>query len=413
MNIDFGALNSHLKEYNALSNKPRHTKEDERRVSYLQTAISALKSGASLDDVTDAYRRDIAKRYDLNLSIDKRPDAREIEARGWQQLATERRDMDEGSPLNRLGSYTGLGYFVPTGFFPQIFAALAAHDALFDESACTVIKTLNGRPITAPVLGDIENLATVVDEAGTQTSTNISTTGQGVLGAYSYKTPRMVFSIESFQDIDEAIGNINLFKQVTASRLARGIAKHLVIGDGSSKPLGLIPSLEAVGVPSVTASGSAVNTGGSETGANSLGSEDFSAALALLDEGYVSSAKCAWFMNKKTLANISGIVTKYGRLLNLVQYENGKPSIFGIPVKICPSMDNISASAVPVVLGDGTYWATRLVTDENSGIRVYSEATGLVEYGNVGMSCFMRADGELLYTDTNSPAPFTSIRNHS
>ena len=104
MNIDFGALNSHLQEYNALSNKPRHTKEDERRMSYLQTAISALKSGASLDDVTDAYRRDIAKRYDLNLTIDKRPDAREIEARGWQQLATERRDMDEGSPLNRLGS---------------------------------------------------------------------------------------------------------------------------------------------------------------------------------------------------------------------------------------------------------------------------------------------------------------------
>ncbi len=45
----------------------------------------------------------------------------------------------------------------------------------------------------------------------------------------TYKTPRMVFSIESFQDIDEAISNINLFKQVPASRLARGIAKHLVI----------------------------------------------------------------------------------------------------------------------------------------------------------------------------------------
>ena len=238
MNIDFGALNSHLQEYNGLSDKPRHTKEDERRMSYLQTAISALKTGASLYEVTDAYRREIAKRYDLNLTIDKRPDAREIEARGWQQLATEHRDMKEGSPINRLDTYTGLGYFVPTGFFPQVFAALAAHDALFDENACTVIKTQNGRPITVPVLGDIENVATVVDEAGSQTLTDISTTGQGVLGAYSYKTPRMVFSIESFQDIDEAIGNINLFKQVTASRLARGIAKHLVIGDGSSKPLG-------------------------------------------------------------------------------------------------------------------------------------------------------------------------------
>lgn len=145
-------------------------------------------------------------------------------------------------------------------------------------------------------------------EAGNQTSTEISTTGQGVLGAYSYKTPRIVFSIESFQDIDEAIGNINLFKQVTASRLARGIAKHLVIGDGSSTPLGLIPSLEALGVPFVTASGSAVNTGGSETGANSPGSEDFSAALALLDEGYVGSAKCAWFMTRCITAVLSVVI---------------------------------------------------------------------------------------------------------
>jgi len=86
---------------------------------------------------------------------------------------------------------------------------------------------------------------------------------------------------------------------------------------------------------------------------------------------------------------------------------------YGVPAKIFPSFDNIGASNVPVVLGDGTYWAIRLVTDEKSGIRVYTEATGLVENGNVGMSCFMRADGELLYTDTGSPAPFTYIRNHS
>jgi HK97 family phage major capsid protein len=96
-----------------------------------------------------------------------------------------------------------------------------------------------------------------------------------------------------------------------------------------------------------------------------------------------------------------------------VQWVDGEPFIYGVPVKICPSMDNIGAANTLVVLGDGTYWCTRLVTDEDAGIRVYSEATGLVEYGNVGLSCFVRADGDLLYTDTNSPAPFTYIRNQS
>ena len=51
----------------------------------------------------------------------------EVEARGWQQFVTrgEKRDMVEGAPmLSQIGTYTSLGYFVPTSFFPQLFAAL-------------------------------------------------------------------------------------------------------------------------------------------------------------------------------------------------------------------------------------------------------------------------------------------------
>ena len=420
--IDIGALNEHLYEYNVLSNKPKHTPEDSRRMAYLQTAISALKSGASLAEFVEADRRALSDKYGLNL--DRAPGAKEMEARGWKDFVAgehlrsinpsmERRDMQEGSPLARLGTYTGLGYFVPTGFFPQVFAALAAHDALLDDDSVTVITTTNGRVITVPVIGDIENVATCIGEGLSQTSTDISATNQATLTAYSYKTPRFVASIESFQDMDTAISTVELFKQFTASRLARGIAKDLVIGNGSSKPQGLLPSLEAVGVPFVTASGSAGNTGGSETGATSLGTADFAAALENIDQAYVDSPKCAWFMNRKTLVTVASITNKFGDNLNLVQWVDGEPFIYGVPVKFCPSLSNIGASNVPVILGDGTYWATRLVTDEKSGIRVYTEATGLVEQGNVGMSCFIRADGELLYADSSSPAPFTFIRNHS
>jgi HK97 family phage major capsid protein len=328
-------------------------------------------------------------------------------------LSREARDMSEGNPTNRIGTYSNLGYFVPTEFFPTVFSAMAAHDVLFDEDACTVLKTKNGRVTTVPLIGDIENVATVVGEAGTQTSTDISSTGQGTLGAYSYKTPRFVASIESFQDVDESMSVVKLFKNFTADRLARGIAKDLVTGSGSSRPLGLIPSLTTLSISSVTASGSAGNTGGAETGATTLGSADFAAALENLDEAYVQSPKCAWLMNRKTLVTVSSIINKFGNNLNLVQWVDGEPFIFGVPVRICPSMDNIGVSNVPVVLGDLSYWCTRLVIDEKSGIQVYTEADSLIEYGKIGMSCFMRADGELLYKDTSSPAPFTYIRNHS
>jgi predicted phage gp36 major capsid-like protein len=75
-------------------------------------------------------------------------------------------------------------------------------------------------------------------------------------------------------------------------------------------------------------------------------------------------------------------------------------------------MDSIGASNTPVVLGDFSYWATRLVIDD-AHVQVYREAPGLIENGNIGLGTFARADGELLYTDTNSPSPFVTIRNHS
>jgi HK97 family phage major capsid protein len=118
-------------------------------------------------------------------------------------------------------------------------------------------------------------------------------------------------------------------------------------------------------------------------------------------------------MNHKTLATVSGIVNKFGDQLNLVKYVDGKPFIYGVPVKICPSMDNIGVSNVPVVLGDLSYWATRLIVDDIAGIKVFTEAPGLVENGNVGLRTFVRAHGALLFTDTGSPSPFVYIRNHS
>ena len=118
-------------------------------------------------------------------------------------------------------------------------------------------------------------------------------------------------------------------------------------------------------------------------------------------------------MNRHTLATVASITNKFGDNLNLVQWVGKKPYIYGIRVRVSPSMPSIGASNVPVVLGDCSFWLTRLVTDENSGLLVYREAPGLIENGNIGIGAFVRAGGALLYTDTSSPSPFVPIQNHS
>jgi HK97 family phage major capsid protein len=414
MSINLKDLNLLLGEYNTLTNKLRMTKQDEQRCAYLQTAIAAVKSGVSLRDVDAQFHNERARANGLPEVNFATQSAAEKEARGYQEFVQrgEVRGMTEGSTAAQIGTYSSFGYFVPTDFFPQVFAAMKAADALFNDSAVTLIKSKNGRPLPIPVAGDTEHTASVVSEAATRTTVDLSSTGHVTLGAYSYSSDQFIVSAEAFDDVDGAISITGLLKKFFADKIARGIGKDLVNGNGSGKTLGLIPSLIAVGAPIVTASGSSANDGSILTGSNSIGSDDLQAALQTLDSAYLNP-NAAWLMNSKTLATLSGQKDKYGNIVRLVEYIDGVPTIFGIRVAICPSMDNIGASKVPVVLGDMSYWATRLVTDDSSGLRVYTEAPGLAENGNIGIGCFVRADGGLLYTDASSPSPFVLVRNFS
>ena len=175
-------------------------------------------------------------------------------------------------------------------------------------------------------------------------------------------------------------------------------------------------SLVANAAPTVIAVGSAPNDGSSAAGYNSLGSQDFANAIEKLDDAYANSPKAAWLMNKKTLGYLETLLDKNGRPLRLVTYEQGWPCIMGFRVRICPSMDNVgngSAPKYPVVLGDLSYWATRIVMGSLSGVMAYKEAPGLVENGLIGLRSYLQADGAILYTDWSNAAqsPFVLIEN--
>jgi HK97 family phage major capsid protein len=117
-------------------------------------------------------------------------------------------------------------------------------------------------------------------------------------------------------------------------------------------------------------------------------------------------------MNNSTLGALYKQLDKYGR--PIIDIVEGAPFLYGRPVKISPSMDSIGASNRPVVLGDLSYWCTRIVTpngQEGMGIKSYTEAPGLIENGLVGFRSFVRADGALAWN--SGPCPFVILANHS
>ena len=414
--IDVKQLSTVTQQALELSERASLTPREKRRLSTLTATMAAIKAGASvnLEEIEENAHNEEEKRAGLPVTNFGRgrslltSEQRKI-AREWQAAVIEKRDMVEGNPIPRIGTYTGLGTFVPTSFYPNLFSAMKAHDPLYDEDSVTLIKSTNGRVLTIPTLGDVSNVAEVIGEAVQDSSTDIANVGQALVGAYSYRTPRYTASIEAFQDVESAGGLAQMFENFAADRLARGISADLVNGTGADvKPLGLVPSviaLASTATPIITAIGAADNTGGSALG---IGSEDLANLYYSVDSAYRSSPKAAWLMNDTTLQQLAGVVTKMG--LPFINVVNGVPTLHGKPVKVSPSMDDVTNGGYPVLFGALDYWVTRLVVSDDSYIKMIFDAPGLAENLKFGMRAYLRADGALAFTSQTDPAPVNVLR---
>jgi HK97 family phage major capsid protein len=418
MAIDRKGLTVLMGQANALANKNRLTTQEEKRYGLLLSQISLLKTGeVTLADLDQDMLDDMQREHGLPSTKIAPTKLTGLRAKGQAFLtAMETRASEaEGNLVAQIGTYTGsLSQFVPTEFIQEVYAAMAAHDAFLDEDAVSMLDSTNGRVTTIPTYGDIENVATAVAEAADQGTAPaapvISAPGHAVSAVYKYPSKLHGVSFEAFQDA-EAMGSfLNVFKKVAADRISRGAARDLAVGDGSNKPLGIIPALLAAGVTPVTAVGSAVNTGGTEDSTNSLGSKDIAKLYHSVNPAYRNNPKTAFFMNDSTLLYLAQLTNKVGA--PLVEWDGPDAWIYGKPVRISPSMDNIGPSNHPVIFGDGSYWLSRNVVDQ-SYVQIYKEVPGLVENGLLALQMVCRWGGTLLYTDSGSPAPFGVLQNHS
>lgn len=400
-----------MQELSALTNKSGDlTKAEQRRHSTLLSHAASIRDGAWLRDLELEEANEIRAQYKIPTV---QPNGLTV---AQEKRAKEFRTMLEGNPGDRVGTYnTAGGTFVPTGLLDRLYASMGEHDALFDEDVCTVIRTDNGRVIPVPLAGDITVEAEIVPENGARTPTDLASTGHALIGAYTFDSKPWHISMEASQDLQGALDQMKLAEARFASRLARGIGKQLINGSGSGAPQGILTALEALNVPPVDAIGAQNNTGdGSQNNTNSIGLQDVANLAGALDSAYLASDKAAFLMNRATLAFLNGLTSKIGSSVGIVQWVKGRPTICGLPVRISPSMPSIMPSSTPILVGDFSYWCTRLVNAGDGagkiGLQVYRETPGLIENGLVGVSCFTRASGALLYNGIGGPSPVLALK---
>lgn len=316
----------------------------------------------------------------------------------------EKRDgLVEGAPmLSHIGTYSGLGFFVPTGFVNAIEQATKWFAPLLDGSVITIMDTATGQPLPFPTSNDTNQAATIVGEAQTTTEQDV-TASQINFGAYKFSSGLVKASLELLQD--SAFDLEAWLAQRFAERWGRGLEAFLTNGTGSAQPTGLLTAIAASGATPVIAIGSSESTGGAQTGVNSIGYSDLVSLEHSVDPSYRRGAK--YMFHDLTLSSIKKIIDKFGRPLWTPGIAVGEPStINGYQYVINQSMPQISASATTVAFGDMKKFVARRVKD----LSVMKLVERYAELGQVGFVSFARLDSNLIDAGTH---PINVLQQHS
>jgi HK97 family phage major capsid protein len=315
----------------------------------------------------------------------------------------ERRDgVVEGDLSAQVGSYTGLGFFVPAGFIYDVENATKWFAPLMDGQVITVMDTATGNPLPYPISNDTTQEAAIVGESSEVTEQDV-TAGHVLFTAFKYKAGLIKASIELVED--SAFNLESWLAERFAIRFARGYERDLTSGSGTGEPLGLLPAIAASGAVAVVAAGSAEASGGSETGANSVGYTDLVRLEHSVDPSYRRQGK--FMLHDTTLAQLKRILDKFGRpLWTPGMKDNAPDTILGYPYTLNQHMPVVAASATTVIFGDLKKYVARRVR----GLSVLRLTERYAEKGQIAYVAFARLDARLVDAGTH---PVNALAQHS
>jgi HK97 family phage major capsid protein len=168
-----------------------------------------------------------------------------------------------------------------------------------------------------------------------------------------------------------------------------------------------LTAIAASGATAIVAAGSSESTGGSQTGANSIGYSDLVNLEHSVDPSYRRGAK--YMFHDLTLASLKKILDKYGRPLWAPGIGVGDPDrLNGYEYVINQSIPQIGSvsEAVTMVFGDMTKFLVRKVKPMTM-IRLDEK---YAESGQVAFLAFARVDSNLLDAGTH---PLNVLQQHS
>lgn len=320
-----------------------------------------------------------AKAFRAFMRVTEEVDQIPMEDRKLAMLSdVQRRDMN-------VASGAAGGYLVPPIIQNKIDIAIQTIGPMLQVG--TIIDTDSGAPLSYPTSDDRSVMAEIVGE-NQQVSQQDIAVGTVQLTVYKYSTRMVKASLELVQD---SVFNLdNFISDAFALRLARKLNLDFTVGTGTGQPRGIVTAVLATGA-TVTAQGSAVNDGGSETGANSVGFRDLLSLVHAIDPLYRQGAK--FMFADSTLLALGNELDKYGRPLWQTSLQVGAPdTVLGYPFYINPDMAAIDTGNATVLFGQLSKYMIRRVKPLAT-VRITER---YIDFGQVAWLGFARYGGNLV-----------------
>lgn len=281
-----------------------------------------------------------------------------------------------------VGTDSAGGYLTPENFSTEIIKTMKYYGGMME--AAKILNTNEGNPFHMTTRDATSMKAVLIAEA-TAASTASLTFGRKTLDAFKYTTNVFTVSNELIQD--SIVSAEQEIIEVSGEMFGRGFNEAFTTADGSSKPLGLIAGLAALG--------SSAGIGKTGLSTTAITYADLVDLKYSVNKAYQGNAK--WMFNYLTEGIVRKLVDSTGQpIWTMGNIQNASPdTILGNPYIINDDMASPAAAATPIAFGDfKKAYTIRMV--KGVGLRRLTELYATSD--EVGFVSFMRADGDLMDT---------------
>ncbi len=272
------------------------------------------------------------------------------------------------------GTASAGGNTVQTTFYGQLIEHMIEVSGIL-ASGATVLETDSGETIDVPITTGFSTAALVAENAAIGESDPAF--GKRSLGAYKYGVLVQVpFELAK----DTGVDLEGFLARQCGRAVGNALGAHLITGDGSSKPAGIMPAATA-GV-----TGGTGVTGGFT--ADNLIDLYYSVIAP-----YRNSTSAAWLMKDATLAAARKLKDTTGQYLWQPSLQIGAPdTLLGKPVRTDPNVAAVALNARSVAFGDiSAYWV-RLA----GGVRFERSTDYAFNTDQITFKAVVRGDGILV-----------------